>query len=65
MVIQNGVNKVDIYVIKTRFDITTLPKNEIIIQSTSDDKNLKVEEMFAVGILILPEMYQTIKSNII
>ena len=26
MVIQNGINKIDIYVIKTRFDITTLPK---------------------------------------
>ena len=26
MVIQNGINKADIYVIKTRFGITTLPK---------------------------------------
>ena len=26
MVIQNGISKTEIYVIKTRFDITTLPK---------------------------------------
>ena len=37
MVIQNGINKIDIYVIKTRFYITTLPK--IGLLSGSDDKD--------------------------
>ena len=36
MVIQNGINKIDIYVIKTRFDITTLPKLASMVAQTKE-----------------------------
>ena len=36
MVIKNGINTIDIYVIKTRFYITTLPK--VGLPGGSDDK---------------------------